>query len=68
VDWDDLTEAAPAAITAILMPLTYSVAVGLGLGFVTYVVIKVLTGRHAEITAPVWLLAIVFALMLPLLP
>jgi adenine/guanine/hypoxanthine permease len=68
VNWDDLTEAAPAAITAVTMPLTYSIAVGLGLGFITYVVIKVLTGRYAEISLPVWLLAIAFAVMLPLLP
>jgi AGZA family xanthine/uracil permease-like MFS transporter len=67
VDWDDLTEAAPAAITAVTMPLTYSIAVGLGLGFITYVVVKVLTGRVQEITVPVWLLAGVFAVMLPLL-
>lgn len=68
VDWDDLTEAAPAAITAVTMPLTYSIAVGLGLGFITYVVVKLLTGRVAEVSAPVWLLAAVFAVMLPLLP
>jgi AGZA family xanthine/uracil permease-like MFS transporter len=68
VNWDDLTEAAPAAITAVTMPLTYSIAVGLGLGFITYVVIKVLTGRYAEISLPVWLLAVAFAVMLPLLP
>ncbi|BCJ91638.1 transporter [Terrihabitans soli] len=67
VDWDDLTEAAPAAITAVTMPLTYSIAVGLGLGFITYVVVKVLTGRASEISVPVWLLAIIFAIMLPLL-
>lgn len=68
VNWDDLTEAAPAAITAVTMPLTYSIAVGLGLGFITYVVIKVLTGRYTEISPPVWLLAVAFAVMLPLLP
>jgi AGZA family xanthine/uracil permease-like MFS transporter len=67
IDWDDLTEAAPAAVTAITMPLTYSIAVGLGLGFITYVVVKALTGRWKEITPAVLLLAIVFALMLPLL-
>lgn len=67
VDWDDLTEAAPVAVTAICMPLTYSIAVGLGLGFITYVVVKVLSGRWKEISPAVWLLAAVFAVMLPLL-
>jgi AGZA family xanthine/uracil permease-like MFS transporter len=68
VDWDDLTEAAPAAITAITMPLTFSIAVGLGLGFITYVVVKVLTGRYREISLPVLLLAVIFAIMLPMAP
>ena len=67
VDWDDLTEAAPVAVTAVTMPLTYSIAVGLGLGFITYVVVKVLTKRWAEISPAVWLLAAVFAVMLPML-
>lgn len=67
VDWDDLTEAAPAAIVAITMPLTYSIAMGLGLGFIAYVLIKAVTGRFAELTAPVIVLAVVFAVMLPMI-
>jgi adenine/guanine/hypoxanthine permease len=67
IDWDDLTEAAPAAITAITMPLTYSIATGLGLGFITYVLLKLLTGRTSELTPPVIVLAVIFALMLPML-
>ncbi len=67
IDWDDLTEAAPAAVTAITMPLSYSIAVGLGLGFITYVVVKTLTGRWREITPAALLLAVIFAIMLPLL-
>ncbi len=45
IDWDDLTEAAPAALTALAMPFTYSIANGLAFGFVSYVVLKVFTGR-----------------------
>ncbi|MGQ4273280.1 NCS2 family permease [Terrihabitans sp. B22-R8] len=67
VDWDDLTEAAPAAVTAIAMPLTYSIAVGLGFGFITYALIKLFTGRFQELTPPVILLAVIFAIMLPML-
>ncbi len=67
VDWDDLTEAAPAAITAIAMPLTYSIAMGLGLGFITYAIIKLLTGRLQDLTPAVILLAVIFAIMLPML-
>ncbi|MBB3903995.1 AGZA family xanthine/uracil permease-like MFS transporter [Methylobacterium brachythecii] len=45
VDWDDVTEAAPAALTALGMPFTYSIANGLAFGFISYVGIKVCTGR-----------------------
>ena len=60
IDWDDLTDAAPAAITAITMPLTYSIAHGIGLGFITFVLVKALSGRVNELTAPVVILAALF--------
>lgn len=62
IEWDDLTEAAPAVVTAIGMPLTYSIADGMGLGFITYVVAKVLAGRIRDLHAAVWLIAALFAL------
>ena len=36
IDWDDITEAAPAALTAMMMPFTYSIANGLAFGFISY--------------------------------
>ncbi|MFN0264404.1 NCS2 family permease [Tepidamorphus sp. 3E244] len=60
IDWDDITEAAPAVVTAITMPLTYSIATGIGLGFITYVLVKVVSGRFAELSPAVWALAVVF--------
>lgn len=62
IDWDDITDAAPAVVTAIAMPLTYSIADGMGLGFITYVLGKVLAGRAREVHAAVWLIAALFAL------
>lgn len=59
--WDDLTEYAPAVIAAIAMPLTFSIATGIGLGFITYVVCKVLTGRYSEVSIAAYILALVFA-------
>ena len=59
--WDDVTEYAPAVVTAIAMPLTYSIATGIGLGFVTYAVIKILAGKFSEAKPAVMLLAVVFA-------
>jgi AGZA family xanthine/uracil permease-like MFS transporter len=60
IDWQDITESAP--VTALMMPLTYSIANGIGLGFITYALAKVLAGRFQGVNAPVWLLAALFAI------
>jgi len=49
VDWEDVTEYAPAVVTAIAMPLTFSIANGIAFGFITYAAIKVLAGRFGEV-------------------
>ena len=49
VDWDDYGIAIPAFLTIVLMPFTYSISVGIGAGFVSYVVIRVVQGRRKEI-------------------
>ena len=46
IDWDDITEYAPAVLAAIVMPLTYSIAYGIAIGFIAYVVIKALSGKY----------------------
>ncbi len=60
VDWDDLTEAAPAAITALAMPFTYSIANGLAFGFISYVVLKVFTGKWSVIHPATQIVATLF--------
>ncbi len=62
VDWKDMTEYAPAVVTAVTMPLTYSIATGIGLGFITYAVIKILSGRQKDVSPAVMVLAVLFAL------
>ena len=62
ISWDDVTEYAPAVVTAITMPLTYSIATGIGLGFITYAVIKILSGRIADASPAVVALAVLFAI------
>ncbi len=57
VDWDDSTESVPAAITALAMPFTYSIAHGIAFGFITYAALKLATGRMREVKAIVWLIA-----------
>ena len=60
LDWDDVTEVIPACVTALLMPFTYSIANGVAFGFITYAVLKALTGRAREVKPVVWVIAAVF--------
>lgn len=61
-DWDDVTEAAPVLIAALAMPLTFSIAEGIALGFISYVAIKALSGRFQDLNPAVLILALLFAL------
>ena len=62
IDWDELTDAVPAIVTAIAMPFTYSIATGIGLGFITYTVIKLVAGRTSELNAAVVTVAVLFGI------
>ncbi|MFC4299445.1 MAG: NCS2 family permease [Castellaniella sp.] len=68
VDWDDITESVPAAIAAIAMPLTYSIANGLAFGFISYVAIKALSGRFRDIHPATLLVAVLFVIKYALFP
>jgi len=60
IDLNDLTEAIPAFLTIIMMPLTYSIAQGIVFGMLSYVILKVLTGRHKEIKPIMYIIAVLF--------
>ncbi|MEQ8816477.1 MAG: NCS2 family permease [Thalassobaculum sp.] len=60
LDWEDMTESAPGVIAAISMPLTFSIATGIGFGFISYVVIKLLTGQAGRVSAAVYVIAALF--------
>lgn len=62
IDWEDVTEAAPAVITAISMPFAFSIAHGIALGFITYAAVKLLSGRMNEISPAVIVLAVLFVI------
>jgi adenine/guanine/hypoxanthine permease len=61
IDWNDMTEAAPAVVAAITMPLTYSIATGIGLGFITYALAKLIAGKLGDAKPAVLVLALLFA-------
>ena len=60
IDWEDPTEYAPAVVTALAMPLTFSIATGIAFGFILYAAIKLLAGRYGEIRPAMAILALVF--------
>jgi AGZA family xanthine/uracil permease-like MFS transporter len=60
VEWDDITEAAPAVITAIVMPFTFSIADGIAFGFISYAGIKLVAGRYRDVHPAVGILAVLF--------
>ena len=62
ISWGDVTESAPAVLTALMMPFTYSIANGLAFGFVSYAAIKLLTGRAREVHAATWIVAALFVI------
>ena len=59
IEWGDLTEAGPVVVVLLFTPLTYSVADGIALGFITFTAVKLLTGRYEEVSIPVWILTLV---------
>lgn len=64
IDWDDITVAAPVTITALAMPLTYSIANGIAFGFIAWVVIKAMAGRWRELNPALVILAGLFVIKL----
>ncbi|MGA9001213.1 MAG: NCS2 family permease [Pseudolabrys sp.] len=62
IDWEDVTEYAPAVVTAITMPLTYSIATGIGLGFITYTLAKLIGGKIKVAAPAIVVLAVLFAI------
>lgn len=62
IPWDNMEEALPAFIAMIAMPFTYSIATGIALGFITYPVVKLATGKAKEVHPITYILAVLFVL------
>ena len=60
IDFTNFTEALPAFLTILLMPLTFSIAQGLSFGFISYTLIKLATGRHHEIHPIMYIMTVAF--------
>ncbi|MDK4573731.1 NCS2 family permease [Kingella kingae] len=58
IDWGDITEAAPAFMTIVFMPFTYSIADGIALGFISYAIIKLCCKCAQEVPIMVWIVAV----------
>lgn len=64
IDWSDITVAAPVVITALAMPLTFSIANGIAFGFIAWAAIKLLAGRWRELNPALVILAVLFVVKL----
>jgi AGZA family xanthine/uracil permease-like MFS transporter len=60
IDWDDIEIAIPAFLTIVLMPFTYSISVGIGAGFIAYVLIKAVRGKAGTLHPLMWLVTVLF--------
>ena len=68
IDWRDPSIAIPAFMTIAFMPFAYSISVGIGIGFVTYFVIKIGMGKIREISLLMWIVSLMFAIYFVLGP
>ncbi len=63
IDWNDASIAVPSFLTITMMPFTYNISYGIAFGLISYIAIKVFTGKAKELTIGTWVIAILFALM-----
>ncbi|MGI8953128.1 MAG: NCS2 family permease [Nocardioidaceae bacterium] len=68
IPWDDVEIAIPAFLTIALMPFTYSISVGIGAGFITYVVLKLVRGKAAAVHPLLWVVAALFVVYFAISP
>ena len=60
IEWKDLSEGAPAFLTVLMMPLTFSIATGIAIGFILYPLIKMFAGKARQVHPILYVLAVIF--------
>jgi AGZA family xanthine/uracil permease-like MFS transporter len=60
IDWTDPAEAIVAFMTFIVMVLGYSISKGIGIGIITYIIVKAFTGKIKEVSVPTWVIGVLF--------
>lgn len=63
IEWNDISVAVPAFVTIVMMPFTYNISYGIAFGFITYIFIKLLTGKAKEINIGTYIIAALFIAM-----
>lgn len=62
IDWEDFTVSVPAFLTIIMMPFGYSIAEGIVFGMISYTILKVLTGKHKDVSVLMYVISVLFML------
>ncbi|HSV40731.1 MAG TPA: NCS2 family permease [Nocardioidaceae bacterium] len=62
IDWEDMEIALPAFLTIVLMPFTYNITVGIGAGFIAFVLLKVVLGKASQVHTLMWLISLLFVI------
>jgi AGZA family xanthine/uracil permease-like MFS transporter len=60
IDWDDVTESIPAFLTLLMMPLTFSITEGIAFGFISYALLKPISGQGRQVHWLIYLFAVLF--------
>ncbi len=60
MNWEDMTVALPAFLTIVAIPLTFSITTGIGIGFISYVVVKAFSGKFKEVHPLMYIIAVAF--------
>lgn len=68
IDWDDLEIAIPAFLTVVIMPFSYSISAGIGAGFISYVVLKLVLGKARAIHPLLWVVSVLFVVYFAIHP